>query len=128
MDKSVKLSHYIFNYYCAFSGVPQGLHLGPLLLVLFINDLPTIFDCLLNLLLFADDAKLFSVIKHPSDAQKLKSNLNKFSEWCHQNDLPLNINKYSIITYSRLHNPIFYNYTIDNTLLSRVTSIRDLEI
>lgn len=70
----VKINSYVSNYFLVSSGVPQGSHLGPLLFILFINDLPSIFDSSVNIFLFADDAKLFSVIKSPNDSLKLQSN------------------------------------------------------
>jgi len=110
------------------SGVPQGSHLGPLLFILFINDLPTVLDSSVNILLFADDAKLFSPIESLSDAVNLQSNLDKLVRWSKQNCLPLNINKCSIITFTRLHKPILFNYSIDHKTLTRVNHIRDLGI
>ena len=39
------------------SGIPQGSVLGPILFLIFINDLPKVIKCLIKL--FADDAKLY---------------------------------------------------------------------
>ena len=43
------------------SGIPQGSVLGPILFLIFINDLPKVIKCLIKL--FADDAKLYQIIK-----------------------------------------------------------------
>uniref|UniRef100_A0A2S2NJ55 Putative RNA-directed DNA polymerase n=1 Tax=Schizaphis graminum TaxID=13262 RepID=A0A2S2NJ55_SCHGA len=126
--QAVKLSLFTSNYFSVCSGVPQGSHLGPLLFILFINDLPTVLDSSVNILLFADDAKLFSPVESLSDAVNLQSNLDKLVSWSKQNCLPLNINKCSIITFTRLHKPILFNYSIDHTTLTRVNHIRDLGI
>jgi ribonuclease P/MRP protein subunit RPP40 len=55
------------------SGVPQGSNLGPLLFLLFINDIVEMFS--LNVLLFADDVKLYSTIRDISDCMRLQSNV-----------------------------------------------------
>ena len=128
LTQAVKLSLFTSNYFSVCSGVPQGSHLGPLLFILFINDLPTVLDSSVNILLFADDAKLFSPVESLSDAVNLQSNLDKLVSWSKQNCLPLNINKCSIITFTRLHKPILFNYSIDHTTLTRVNHIRDLGI
>ena len=65
------------------AGVPQGSILGPLLFLIYINDLPE--NLVSNPKLFADDTSLFSVIrnKHLS-AQNLNEDLNKINHWVFQ--------------------------------------------
>ena len=57
------------------SSVPQGSVLGPLLFVLYINDLSEIIRCNLNV--FADDIKIYSMILSDCDAIYLQRNLDK---------------------------------------------------
>ena len=61
------------------SGIPQGSVLGPILFVLFINDLP---DCVSSdSLLFADDTKIFSEITCDHDSLQLQNDLNSLQSW-----------------------------------------------
>ena len=61
------------------SGVPQGSVLGPLLFLLFVNDLPCSTDSVVKL--YVDDILMFRSIKNPSDYQALQNDLNKLAHW-----------------------------------------------
>ena len=67
--------------------VPQGSVLGPILFLIYINDLINSAP-MFNYILFADDTNIFS-----KDPQLLKENLKHIEEWCLANKLVLNYTK-----------------------------------
>ena len=61
------------------SGVPQGSVLGPLLFLLFINDLPDWIKA--NIRMFADDTKIWTQVTAAADMQILQTDLDSLSLW-----------------------------------------------
>ena len=80
------------------SGIPQGTVLGPILFVIYINDLPQVCD---NLFLFADDAQIYRHIQSISDLQYLQNCCQQLYDWSEQWLMRLNTDKCKLLTISR---------------------------
>lgn len=109
------------------SGVPQGSHLGPLLFIIFINDITQCFHAA-KILMYADDLKIYLTIKNKNDCYLLQNDINRFSNYANDNGLFLNINKCTQITFTRNRNIIVFKYSINNHELARVNTVKDLGV
>lgn len=108
------------------SGVPQGSHLGPLIFVLFVNELCSRLNC--SKLMFADDLKIFREIKTALDGCALQSDIDTLSRWCTLNGMQVNVTKCCVISFSRLRDPLRNDYTIEQSHLRRVQVVKDLGV
>ena len=74
------------------AGVPQGSIMGPLLFILYMNDLPLHIDN--NIDMFADDSTLYTSGHNVDEIQRsLQTNLNAVTTWCEDNRMVLNVAK-----------------------------------
>jgi len=88
------------------SGVPQGSVLGPLLFILFVNELPT---WIVNeMKIFADDTKLWCRIKKESDAVTLQQDIDRLSTWSNIWQLNFNTEKCKVMHIGHSCNTEYY--------------------
>ena len=108
------------------SGVPQGSVLGPLLFLIYANDLPctTSFS---STFLFADDSKLFLPISHDYSASHLQRDLDALTTWCSTWKLIFNCSK-CVSLHLALSSPSSVIYNSDNHALDCVTKHKDLGV
>ena len=115
------------------SGVPQGSVLGPVLFLIYINDLP--LEILSPLSLFADDSKIFSRILGDKNRQKwgdydghqaLQDDLNRIQEWARTWKMEFNVNKCKIMHMGNSNTE--HTYVMGSTELVTTTEERDLGV
>ena len=109
------------------SGVPQGSVLGPLLFVLYINDLPEITKA--EMYLFADDTKLFKEINNAFDAFRLQEDIDAMASWSKDWLLRFHPDKCHVLTLGKFWNiKHAHPYTIAGSELEHVDQEKDLGV
>ena len=108
------------------SGVPEGSICGPILFVLFCDDVHMHISS--PCLMYADDLKLCKRIRSLDDAVALQTDLDNLCEWSDVWKLKLNPSKCKVITYTLRKNPVLASYSINGIVLDRVSEMRDLGV
>ena len=89
------------------SGVPQGSVLGPLLFVIYVNDLASMqLSEGSEIILYADDLLLFRPISTTADYNILQKDISALEHWTANNSLKFNTSKCNYMVISRKKNPI----------------------
>ena len=117
------------------SGVPQGSILGPLLFVLFINDIFHNIDKNSLIGLYADDTKLSRKIATLADCDILQHDIDTLKKWCINNNMKFNSDKCKVLAVTKSE-PMFINelpfckypYTLGQDILDYTSCERDLGI
>jgi len=95
------------------SGVPQGSVLGPILFLIYINDLDNgIKNWILK---FADDTKIFSVVNNDKDRNQLQNDFNNLLSWAEEWQMLFNVLKCKVMHLG--YRNCEYSYYMDGTTL-----------
>ena len=92
------------------SGVPQGLVLGPILFLIYVNDLPEGMTS--GVRLFADDCIIYRPVKTLKDAEALQKDLKILEKWVADWLMELNPTKCKTMSVTRSPTPIVHPYTL----------------
>lgn len=110
------------------SGVPQGSVLGPLLFLIFINDMPD-FVKHSNIRLFADDSLLYLSDTTPDSSDLLQSDLDSLHKWAQCSQMKFNTSKCEHLRVCRESNRIEPGVvSLDGVSLSLVPQIKYLGV
>jgi len=102
------------------SGVPQGSVLGPLMFLLFINDIVDVLGPDLTVKLYADDIKLYSLIDNIGSTDVLQRGLSHLCNWCTLWQMTINVNKCYVLHMGHSYDSPLY---VINDIALRVTDV-----
>ena len=109
------------------SGVPQGSVLGPVLFLIFIND---IADSLTSAIrLFADDCLIYREIRSRDDQFALQDDLNKLVQWASTWGMEFNIKKCNVLTITqKKKHKLSFSYKMNNQVVEGIRSTKYLGV
>ena len=106
------------------SGVPQGSVLGPVLFLIFINDLDIGLSS--NILKFADDTKIYRSVTNLSDRSRLQQDLDSICSWASRWQMEFNVSKCKVVHYGK--GSCGYGYNMNKQPIEEVECEKDLGV
>ena len=106
------------------SGIPQGSVLGPVLFVIFINDIPRALQNATKI--FADDTKAYKAVRNIEDQASLQNDVDSAFNWSQKWQMKFNIDKCHSLPMG--HSNLHYPYQIDGTIIDSVEEEKDLGV
>ena len=114
----------VSNWKSVLSGVPQGSVLGPLLFLIYINDLDD--NITSNVLKFADDTKVFRKVNTDGDQQHLQNDLDRLVKWSDKWQMLFNFGKCKCLHTG--HGNLDVNCKMGDTVLGTTVKEKDLGV
>ena len=109
------------------SGVPQGSVVGPLLFIIYVNEIPN-ETTHSKTPMFADDSKCYRQITSTDDEQLLQRDIKSLQEWSVKWELSFNVQKCSMMRFTRKKNVMPAEYHLANEEIKCVNIQKDLGI
>ena len=107
------------------SGVGQGTILGPLIFILYMDEVNDL-NLFSKTVLYADDAKIYRDVKNDNQYQLIQNGLNKFNNFCDELQLTINANKCELLQLG--HNNLGKSHSLSGEIVPRKTEVKDLGI
>ena len=121
-EQRVVLGESVSSWESVISGVPQGSVLGPLIFVIYINDLT---DSVNNKLkLYADDSKILSTVNSWTDALGVQKDIDSISEWMKDWRMQLNTNKCKVIHFGKNNSNFPYLIEDENCGMKYIEDVK----
>jgi hypothetical protein len=109
------------------SGVPQGSVLGPILFLVFIDDMP-LYTKHSQVRLFADDTIVYLTVTAIDDCEKLQEDLKSLEKWEKEWQMEFHPDKCNVLRITRKNTKIIFPYTLHSHVLAEVTSAKYLGV
>ena len=108
------------------SGVPQGSVLGPIMFLIYINDMPEGVRSYMNM--FADDAKIMRRVTNMEDCNMLQNDLDKIYEWSKKWQMEFNTSKSCVMKMGRSKYRPHKDYQLGKKTIIEVSEEKDLGV
>lgn len=123
----MSINGHLSGPYILTSGVLQGSNLGPLLFVIFMNDIDSLIAR--KMLIYADNTKLYAEIRNIDNCRNLQGALNMFTKVVEDKGLIFNYDEFKTNTFrGKSKEKILYPYMVNKIIIKRETCSRDLGV
>ena len=109
------------------SGVPQGSVLGPILFLIFIDDMP-LYTSHSQVRLFADDTIVYLTVTGYEDGQKLQEDLRALERWENEWQMQFHPEKCNVLRITKKNSKVIFPYTLHGHTLEEVSSAKYLGV